>query len=49
MLLDGYREWIGKMEQLNTLNSRLLTTTQLFLGCGVLLLATGVAVVAAGV
>lgn len=46
VLLDGYRQWIGEMEQLNATNSRLLAATQLFLGFGVLLLTAGVTVVA---
>lgn len=41
VLLEGYREWIEYMENLNDRNSKLLTSTQLFLGLGIALLAAG--------
>lgn len=41
-LLEGYEDWIRSMEELNDGNARLLTYTQVFLGLGVLLVATGI-------
>ena len=44
VLLDGYREWIDYMKNLNDRNSKLLTSTQLFLGLGIVLITVGVAI-----
>lgn len=44
VLLNGYRNWIERMKRLNANNSKLLTVTQLFLGFGIVLLVTGIAV-----
>lgn len=44
VLLDGYREWIDYMEDLNDRNLKLLTYTQSFLGLGIVLLTAGVTI-----
>lgn len=42
LVIAGYDEWIADAEQLTTSNVRTLTASQLFLGCGLVLLTTGV-------
>ncbi|USZ66831.1 hypothetical protein NGM10_08810 [Halorussus salilacus] len=41
LLLSGYSEWIADMERLNDSTIVALTTTQLFLGVGIVLLVVG--------
>lgn len=43
VLLSGYEGWIRDMKRLNDSNMVALTTTQIFLGIGVVLLAVGFA------